>query len=969
METLDTLYDFVDFLKYKNDIDDITLSVLRDIRKEYRVVKQSVSGRLSGEEVVKKLTFVMNCEYQNMLRRFLEDKENLKCVVQDQALLRMLTESIVEVSEQPELRVEPPPEAKGVITEEKGVQKESISESHYKTDKSRSIDDGRARSQTKEMQQLLVNKYIRSFSYHLQKMSMMSKTGRLEDVSGSLVDRLVEFEESFDQLNEYDDVALDEDNVKNVETINAIVNSRSFNALLDERPSQLSFCRKFQTFALRIALNNADERNQLVIKKNPDIEQYMSLKGSEREKEYSSSRNLFPYNEPEGLRFNEKHKTRVGSLPADPSRAVNLGVQYNFNKNVKEANKPEIFSSFFEKHRKSRFEDSKPLEYSNAGQGNNISPLVHLKARTSSVNSRDELLDERTEDIQPKATTKPEANLKQEFTAASGDTVDAWLVADPNKQIAVRAGSNPTSPIDTARPNTPNSKDESFNDTRIDKNILYSELNKTSKVSFVDPTSEPNSKNVSQDKETINTAISEAKTERRNQQEQRTPDEEAQRRETTRSTEASKKVDPSIVNSFRDLEVADIPAEKRRDENEDNDKSDELDEFELESYFGKDLQSKILSKYGLSQENIFKQEEKQETRVAEAKAPIAMKQPIDRNAEYKVDVSRSMRTNHTENSGFDTVGYRGSNFEIIMSQKLNLMQEAVHDTNVFTREFNKLIEKFKRSHYNTVECGKPSGYIDPTFQPVTASILDEWGSEEHKHWRLFEWRRISSIYPSDHSIVFNNEGAQLLDASASNLDLLTVLLSLQRYESRLVDTMIQDHRPSIGKFAIRSLADGKITYLDDFLPVKMRYNCPETATPLIFPFIAPQVESGEINVFFSVIEKFCARMTGSYQTLQHLCFDELIRLFSSRIEQVDLTMVRGVDKKLMQNFLMDLYDDFKDECRVIYFVKHGERAKFCKFIKRDGFEFLLEDFSSQVNLGFNEICDSFDAMVVASFNL
>lgn len=134
MQRLDELYDFVDFLKRKNDAADISVSLITELRGEYNDVKRAVAGQLSSEQIVKKLKFVMSCEYQTLLKKFMSDGGNVSRVLQDAGLLRMLTESVIEVAAPPELPMPAEDARTEVAREEKGVQLSGVRESGVRSE-------------------------------------------------------------------------------------------------------------------------------------------------------------------------------------------------------------------------------------------------------------------------------------------------------------------------------------------------------------------------------------------------------------------------------------------------------------------------------------------------------------------------------------------------------------------------------------------------------------------------------------------------------------------------------------------------------------------------------------------------------------------------------------------------------------------------------------------------------------------
>lgn len=1015
MKRLDVLYDFVDLLKHRNDLDDVTLSVIAELREEYNAVKQSVSGKLSAAEIVKKLKFVMSCEYQTLLKKCLQDTGNLNALAHNCDLMRMLTESVIEVVEPPELSLQVVTQPNIIALEDKGVQISTAFEND--TTQKQEIEFSGTLSESHELQQLMVNEYIRRFSYQLQKISLISKTNKSNGSVSLMLDKLMEFSDEFKKIDDVDTVLLEDDNIKNVQTISDIVNSDNFNNLLRDREAELVFCRRLQTFALRMTLNNVEAKNKAIISNNPDIEMYILQKRSNVDRQYDSAKNIFPVIDIQVPEIqSERHVRDFYELSSNKLSKTTEDIKVDIKKSGSHA----IFSSFFEKHKRSKLEDAKELQNNIIKEGDSCSPILHTRSPISKTIDKESFFEEYTD--KPSVTTRPDRQDAEENEELLN--VNYKNQSAKRNQVAVYTESKLLSPLSNSVSGMQKSKVEQFGDTAVNRDILMSEINKTSKLSMGDLVSQPNSKNASQDRELLKDVIRNVKldqriedvfetsqtikeikigidaysnifeTKEKSRQSENNPDGTAAANQiiskinkmqekrndqlqsnNTAANENNKIVEPGhsfvnleVADSFRDMEPTAGLLEPKR--NITMSKVTESDDFELDNYLGKDLKFKMLSNCGFSEDNIFQNEDAQ-NKIEDKEQRTLLDVPSARGkaSDAKYDVKTSIKTNYTEMFRSETIGHKDNNFYDVLTNKTTLVVDKNYGAIIFSREFSKLLNKFKQSHCNVVEISKPARYIDCSFLPCSSSVLDSWDASKLKSWRFFEWRRLSYMYPSGTIFTLKNDGFQFSDGSYSNHDLLTIMLSLQRYEASLIDKVLHDFKPQIGKFAIRSLSNGQITYLDDFVPIQACYNSVNSIDTYNFPFIAPELEGAKANILFTLVEKFCAKTVGSYQKLKEMQFDDLIKLFSLDVEEVDLSIIRDAENQLLNSFLADLYGDFKEDARIIYFVKENENVKFCRYIKKANYEFLLEDYCSQMNYSFSSIAQAYDKMVVVKYNL
>ena len=125
----------------------------------------------------------------------------------------------------------------------------------------------------------------------------------------------------------------------------------------------------------------------------------------------------------------------------------------------------------------------------------------------------------------------------------------------------------------------------------------------------------------------------------------------------------------------------------------------------------------------------------------------------------------------------------------------------------------------------------------------------------------------------------------------------------------------------------------------------------------------------EINIFFSILEKFAAKMLGSYYLLKNSNFEKLIRIFSEKIIFINLKNHKNENRK---NILINqIFEYFKEDNKILFFQKNNGNLKFLKFMKKtvNRYMILLEDSEDQEMTDIDMLLENYDFFYSVQINL
>lgn len=83
----------------------------------------------------------------------------------------------------------------------------------------------------------------------------------------------------------------------------------------------------------------------------------------------------------------------------------------------------------------------------------------------------------------------------------------------------------------------------------------------------------------------------------------------------------------------------------------------------------------------------------------------------------------------------------------------------------------------------------------------------------------------------------------------------------------LSDYFIENYDTTEGKFTLNSFTENMQIHLDDFLPVLYNDFTSGDIENFQLAYLKPSVNTNQVNFFVPVLEKYCAKIFGSYSSL------------------------------------------------------------------------------------------------------
>lgn len=288
-------------------------------------------------------------------------------------------------------------------------------------------------------------------------------------------------------------------------------------------------------------------------------------------------------------------------------------------------------------------------------------------------------------------------------------------------------------------------------------------------------------------------------------------------------------------------------------------------------------------------------------------------------------------------------------------------------------EFKKLFDKMDVSHINRHKTTPDRvKFIDQNFPPLIYSVLNDFAFADYSNKRYFQWKRISNVFSKTFKIVFKCEKASSLRFYCSNEALIAVFMSFEKIGDDLIDFFVKNYERNIGRITLKSFIDDTPVFMDDFLPVQVLNGLQNDSDVFNFAHISPLFEGNEVNIFFSVLEKYCAKILGSFENLQKACFEDLLKLFSHNIEIVNLKAISLFNQTQLTNFCKEIFHDLSTPMNLIYFVNEKEKraVHLLKTMKKekDLYFFNLEDLSEQKSMNLAEVVSSFEKIFILTIN-
>ena len=938
-ELLNAIYDFADFLKYKSELDKIGFQLLNSIKKEYTNLHSQLSEEMKEQEIIQKLLFVINCEYNTILQKFLQEPGNVHLIQNEGDILASLLNASLTFNLQSQ------------TFNEKGYLKNSNIES-IKDDKAQSVEENKSLSRNKEMQQLVVNKYIRNLSYYIQKIELLAISGKSGEELEKILKKLEEFEGSLNEITKADDVLIEEDNLKNLQEMNEAINSEEFQQIIQGHSRTIKFIQEFQTYSFKLVINDSQLKNKKIIENNPDIENYISRKSND--KKYVSSRNHFTPENAFAEDFfkikSDRHlqKNEYYQIDIKPENLKLPEIERQpaqKNKQLDKSGKPVLFSSFFDKKNRSKYSEAKNSKVTE------LKEVVEIEGDNKVVMHRNQY--KKSEEVEDPTSLGEERREQKKLVSKENDVDDQ----KDSKEVEItikeeyegqESNTNKRNEHVFTEKLSVTQRTENLSDLKLNKNILISEVGKNSKIGVSDlisQNSKGNSFEMSPTKKNINKHFTISQDISENSGKVTPRENSALKKKKEKSEQVN------ILDSFQGAKKTEQTVQQTQ--------------IQQNNTQSRDFTITVQDRYSKLEDNVFHKTDVETQE--ESRKLVNMKTLLDKNSELGQTFPKSENNLFTEVSLSDN--YNG--YSLSHTDKLGQLDNNSVLKSFYNREFNRLLSKFKRNSFESYVTKKSVKFVDDEFPPITDNIVKDWQNSQLKAWKMYEWRRISYLIKPDISVECLNENAELIDKNSTNPDLLTFLLSTVKFNQNFVSKFINKFDQRTGKLSLKSFIDNSVVLLDDFIPVKLNELRRGSEESISFPFISPILEGGKINIFFTIVEKYCAKKLGGYEKLAESDFNKLIQLFSKNIEFIKLDSVQNQSNNERLEFLEDLYEDYQDDNTIIYLSSSNNKKslKFLRFLRKsnNSFAFFIEDFNEQRNCSFEEIQEDFDEINIVKF--
>lgn len=292
---------------------------------------------------------------------------------------------------------------------------------------------------------------------------------------------------------------------------------------------------------------------------------------------------------------------------------------------------------------------------------------------------------------------------------------------------------------------------------------------------------------------------------------------------------------------------------------------------------------------------------------------------------------------------------------------------------VLEQKFDQLLKEFGIYADGHASAGLSQKFLDTNFPSMIYSLIEDIKKDNKPEWKMFEWRRLSILLTQHLKVTFKNEKVNLHQQTCSNQNLFTIFQSLSKFEESLPTFFIKDYNPELGKFALKNFTDESTVFLDDFLPVQLNNLGQNSFGSFSFPFIAPLFESNEVNVLFSVLEKYLAKMFGNYELLNTAPIEMLFKYFSHAIEVVDTVKIKSFNESQKATVFREIYQDFVDPKKIVYLYQktRAEKISYVKFMKPNetGYFILVEDTKAQNSIDEKALLSEYSKLIIVRFYL
>lgn len=193
----------------------------------------------------------------------------------------------------------------------------------------------------------------------------------------------------------------------------------------------------------------------------------------------------------------------------------------------------------------------------------------------------------------------------------------------------------------------------------------------------------------------------------------------------------------------------------------------------------------------------------------------------------------------------------------------------------------KSISSLKQMCQNEIEIKK---YIDHQFKPF---------NNKNRLNQLIKFRRLQYLFPNQ---VFIFENDKIIEQSLMS----NIYLQLIMKGAKEIPFKIKNYDVGRGRMQVEF---NKLNYfLDDFVPVRFidgDLQCQLHIKNFEFPFIQPSYQNGQINIYFTILEKLLAKLYGSYEVLRNKQFKTLAEFIYQSHLSNSLERAIGADPQII----------------------------------------------------------------------
>lgn len=336
-----------------------------------------------------------------------------------------------------------------------------------------------------------------------------------------------------------------------------------------------------------------------------------------------------------------------------------------------------------------------------------------------------------------------------------------------------------------------------------------------------------------------------------------------------------------------------------------------------------------------------------------------------------VPIRESMASSDNAYTNFKEV----ASFSNLVRQYENEIAEIpeISKTDLLT-EYKRLFTKIENAaSQKPRQDNSLTKFVDYNYPPLSYSIVNGFQSENQREWRFFWWKRISTIFSRRFKIVFKCDQPPTGKSVCSSQNFRTLLVGLTKIGDPLVDSFVQNYERLPGRITVRSFLYDGLIYMDDFIPIQPLDGLQKGQYEYNLAFVPPDIEGSEVNIFFPVLEKYFAKMFGSYETLQASSFEDMLKVVSSNIEKIDLTLVNKFTQEKIISFCSEVHKDFLEPNKLVFLVNVAQNkpAVFVKeMIKIDQkFEFVCQEDGRKTSMTRVDILRRFDRMLIVQIDM